>query len=330
MTDTQTLRGLAFAGGFSKVFMLVGATCVLAEDSERGLSNVSVFAGTSSGAMLAVMLGCGWKPREIANTLIEETRVVGDLLERNPFDMNIISLLWSLSRRRGICEGKALYNYMGKLIAKHAGTGNEDMTFAEARKRFGYSIIVVASCYSQPGCSVFNCFTTPDMPLRTAVRASAGYTGLFQPCEIGRKIYMDGGLTCNYPLRFIDEFHPEIPHESILGFQYDFSSTNADTYAWKKSDWPSMLDIIINSVSILFYRIAYLDSLLTKDYHERTVLLPADAAVSNDGGGKRDSMIHIVTDKPTMWRLFATGSDFMRQWLNERRSYYVVTGSCND
>ncbi|KAI8795203.1 Uncharacterized protein BgiBS90_002970, partial [Biomphalaria glabrata] len=50
--------------------------------------------------------------------------------------------------------------------------------------------------------------TTPDMPIREALRMSIGVPGLFAAAVHQNKcdtdLYVDGGVLCNYPLHCFD------------------------------------------------------------------------------------------------------------------------------
>lgn len=142
----KELRGLAFSGGLLKVVTLVGATKAL-EEKHVGLQDLLVTAGTSSGAILAVLVAMRWTAEELRRTLIQETHVVGDMLHEDPLRLGMVTILWRLYKRRGIDSGHKLYSYLGRLIAKHGD--DEDMTFAEMFERYGRDALVTACCYSR-------------------------------------------------------------------------------------------------------------------------------------------------------------------------------------
>jgi predicted acylesterase/phospholipase RssA len=183
------VSGLVFAGGLLKAVTLLGALKSF-EEATGGLPDLRVLAGSSSGAILAAMVATGWKADEISDYLINDLKIVGDLLRHNPLQvgwrrrrqayrtlayaiqLNKLSLLWKLIRGRGLDDGTLLHETLGKMLARHA---NPDITFAEVAAQFGHDLVVTGSCYT--GCEglvFFSNRTTPNMPVRTALRASAG------------------------------------------------------------------------------------------------------------------------------------------------------------
>jgi len=50
-------------------------------------------------------------------------------------------------------------------------------------------------------------------------------------------VHYDGGLTCNYPLLYMQEQYPEFK-DSCFGLTFDFSRRNEVAHAWFKDEWP--------------------------------------------------------------------------------------------
>jgi len=200
---TRVVNGITFSGGLLKAVTLLGGYKAFEEET-RGLPDLKVLGGSSSGAILAALLATGWRVDEIADQLIDKTKVVGDLVgcaarilliidsnreqvRHNPFSLNKLSLLWKLVRGRGLDDGSLLYETLGKMLARHAANGNADITFEEARAQFGRDLIVTTSCYTDcAGLQLFSTKTTPRVPIRTALRASAAYPFLMLRCRIQR------------------------------------------------------------------------------------------------------------------------------------------------
>ena len=68
--------------------------------------------------------------------------------------------------------------------------------------------------------------THPDISLITAIQMSCALPVLMSPICVDGKCYIDGGVTCNYPLKKCIDSNKNI--EEILGFknQYDDNNNN--------------------------------------------------------------------------------------------------------
>lgn len=248
----RLVRGLVFAGGLLKAVMLVGGMRAFEEDT-AGLADLRVTGGSSSGAIIAALVATGWTADEIADQLIDRTHVIGDFVRENPFSFSKLTLLWRLVRRRGLDDGSLLYETLGRLLSRHASGNNPDETFAEVFARTGRALVITTSCYTDCiGLQLFSTKTTPHTPIRTALRASAAYPGIMLPAEIDGRVHYDGGITCNYPLMYIQEQYPEF-RDACYGLTYDFSRRNEVAHAWFKEEWPGITDIMVRGCLSLSY-----------------------------------------------------------------------------
>ena len=188
----RIVKSLSLPGGLVKAATLVG--CLKALELETTLLNdLEVVSGSSSGAIVAALVACRWSADEIAQLLIEDCDIVKDMLScRNPLDLSIVNIVWRLWRHRAIDDGAKMYTFMGE----HFG----DITFQQVKDVYDRDLVVTASCYTTRRLVRFSRLTTPDMPIRTALRASCAYPGLFLPADIKGRVYYDGGLMCNLPL----------------------------------------------------------------------------------------------------------------------------------
>lgn len=144
------------------------------------------------------------------------------------------------------------------------------------------------------------------MPILTALMASTAYPGIYLPVEINGRVYYDGGLMCNYPLRYIDILYPEYSEDTV-GIQYEYPHGSA----WDYRSWPSAVDVGIKIASMLYYRICYLDSQLARDYKQRTLLLniPEEDA---------KQLLRISAPREELVRMEQMGYDEACAWLSRR------------
>lgn len=306
----RRLKSLSLCGGLLKAATLVGCIKAL-EDADMLGEELVVVSGSSSGAVLAALVAIGWKADQIAYQLIEKTSVVGDLLESDPFALNIVQIIWTLWRNRCLDKGDRMYAFFDHLFG--------DITFAQVKARFNRDLIVTASCYSTQKLVLFNRFDTPNVPIKTALRASCSYAPLLLPVEIRGRVYVDGGLLCNLPLFYADRLFPET-RDDALGFQFDFSERNDISYAWQAEKWPSIVEICLNIVSLFFYRISYLDRERTYEAARRIIRVPSEGHDNTDAETKRKthstkSLVALHTSKDTLRSMVEFGKKFMESTL---------------
>ena len=302
----RIVKSLSLPGGLVKAATLVG--CLKALELETTLLNdLEVVSGSSSGAIVAAMVACRWSADEIAQLLIEDCDIVKDMLScRNPLDLSIVNIVWRLWRHRSIDDGAKMYAFMGE----HFG----DITFQQVKDVYDRDLVVTASCYTTRRLVRFSRLTTPDMPIRTALRASCAYPGLFLPADIKGRVYYDGGLMCNLPLRYTDEMFPHT-RDYALGMQFDFSHRDTMAFMWECNRWPGIVQIAANVASLFFYRIAHLDALLTHAYASRVVKIPSDGHASLSELSDNKDYISLYSDKATMRRMVTFGRVFTANWL---------------
>ena len=122
---------------------------------------------------------------------------------------------YNVYKTYGMHPGGAIYDYYGKLLKKH--TGNADLTFMGLyllRKRELCIAVVNLSRGQTEYCHVN---TTPDMPIRLAIRASMSLPFVYKPVELSPgECYVDGGVLDNYPLRCFDGWYLSTQDEDDL------------------------------------------------------------------------------------------------------------------
>ncbi len=216
-------KNLVFEGGGVRGIAYAGAIQVL---EQKGiLQNVEKVAGTSAGSIVALMISLGYRPAEIDSIMRE--------LKIEHFNDGKGGLIGKYSRIRkffGIHKGEAFEKWLEELV--EAKLGNKTATFADLDKRIRslYQEVNLNSVYhlkefycvgtnlTKQQAEVFSYETTPDMPLKTAVRISCSIPLFYEPVildssgtEIKKpakgqyyQVYADGGILANYPINIFD------------------------------------------------------------------------------------------------------------------------------
>lgn len=213
--DTLRRRGLVIgAGAALGGAWAVGALCALGEVEGYDPAAVDIVVGTSAGAVLAAMIGCGVAPEAMtdrlsgmSNAAIDGTGPV------NPFDVddhvhaalgdrprptllpgNLLLAVRTISRLHrhslmtaaaGLApRGRGSLAPVGELIADLAG----DQAWPKTPQTW-----LVAMDFDSGRRVVFGRAGAPVVTLPEAVVASCAAPGFFPPVTIGARRYVDGG-----------------------------------------------------------------------------------------------------------------------------------------
>lgn len=180
------------------------------------------FAGASAGAIIAGVCAC-----KASVAFIENTLRTADFASFQDDDWGFIRDSYRLLRQHGWYKGDELERWYGSVLAKL--TGNANITFKQAHERYGTYLVITATEVFEDGLEIvpLDYRTFPDMPLKRAVRISAGipvvFRSIFMKDSRGWKHeYVDGGTLYNYPIGLLDK---ELSPDEVIGIKLN---TDAD------------------------------------------------------------------------------------------------------
>ncbi|MEZ5116620.1 MAG: patatin-like phospholipase family protein [Candidatus Nanopelagicales bacterium] len=198
-------ENLAFEGGGAKGYAYIGAVQVLEREGIYP-QHVRRVAGTSVGSILAMFAAVG-APSDY-------------MLERVPTDLpglvmdgsgGKVGSVLRTAVTRGMHPGQRTYAFLGAVLEEH--TGSADVTFAQLLERCGRELCVPVTNVTRMMTEYCHPKTTPNMPVRVAVRMSMSLPVLLQPVFLqhfglddtaSAEVYVDGGLLCNNPTHAFD------------------------------------------------------------------------------------------------------------------------------
>jgi NTE family protein len=211
--QNNSYKNLALEGGGIRGLAYAGALKVL---EEKGiLENIENVAGTSAGAITALMLSVGYNSHEIDS--------VFQSLKFQQFNdgKDIFGKIYRVKNEYGIFKGDKFERWLGTLISNK--TGNANTTFGELHQihlgnRNFKDLYCTGTNITQQKLQIFSWQHTPLMQLKTAVHISGCIPVYFKPVAIdslGREVsirknkkpytlYVDGGMLCNYPINMFD------------------------------------------------------------------------------------------------------------------------------
>lgn len=205
---------LVLEGGGVKGIGLVGALAVL---DERGFSPQNI-AGTSAGAIAAVLTAAGYSPAELRSILIDlDFRKFKDKgwEDRLP----LIGAPLSLLKDRGVYEGEFFISWISELLAAKGVFTYADLVHPEfsSEPRFRYRGQVIASDLTDrrllvlPQDAARFGIEPDELSVAEAVRMSMSIPVFFEPWSWKSEAdglthtIVDGGMLSNFPVWLFDD-----------------------------------------------------------------------------------------------------------------------------
>jgi NTE family protein len=195
-------ENLVFEGGGVKGIAYAGALAVL--EAKGVLADIHRVAGTSAGAITASLIALGAEADE-AREIVAAAPFAS--FEDSGFFW-VIGDFWRLIRRYGWFKGDAFAKWIRSEIKALAGDAELDFKALAERvtkepERFR-ELYVVGTDLSGQRAVVYSAATTPDVPIWKAVRISMSLPLFFATVKRGGELWVDGGLTWNYPIDLFD------------------------------------------------------------------------------------------------------------------------------
>jgi len=202
---TPYFQGLALEGGGVCGLGHVGVIKYL--DETNRLENITHFAGSSAGAMMAGLLACRIPYSDLEQILL--TLDFRDFEDSKWLLFNDIYRLWC---DYGWNQGKNISKIYGKILKQYLG--DDQITLGQIREKYGTTLIITATSWKEGKTIYYHPDNDPQLKLVEAVRQSASYPAEFTPCSEGGDLYLDGGVLDNYPIQALDKW---LPSDKVFG-----------------------------------------------------------------------------------------------------------------
>lgn len=200
----MAIKNLVLEGGGVKGIAYVGALEAL--ERANTLSKLERVAGTSAGAITAMLVAVGYSVDEIKEITwnLNFKKFMDD-------DWGFIRDTHRLTHYYGWYKGEFFLKYAKDLIK--AKTGNENITFRQLHERILagetqfkdlYTIGVNLTTGMAEKFSYES--THADVPIALAVRISMSIPLFFKAVKLNNDIYVDGGVMQNYPISIFDKY----------------------------------------------------------------------------------------------------------------------------
>ena len=175
---------LCLSGGSIRGICHVGALVRYNEAFPGFVSDIRCFVGTSIGALIGALLCSG-------NSVDDLRSIVSSVQTSDFLDDDFSGDRW------GVFGGDHLEGWWRKHLP--------DETFQAMHDRTGKRLSVIATNLTDKEVCEFSHINTPSVPVLLALKASMAIPFVFGYEIIDNKICVDGGVLCNYPIRFCGE-----------------------------------------------------------------------------------------------------------------------------
>lgn len=152
------------------------------------LVNVKTYIGTSVGAIISYLLSIGFTPIEIIVYICTNR-----LLEKLNQTFNVMGMV----NGTGAASFLPIVEQLEKMTISKIGYLP---TMKHIQSTFGKTLVVATHNYTTGETVYIDPNSHPDMPCLTALRMSASLPLIFEKFRYGPHVYVDGGVSDNFPI----------------------------------------------------------------------------------------------------------------------------------
>lgn len=264
---------MVFSGGGVKGLTYVGVLKYFQEHKGEGdcvLSNIKEYIGCSIGAFTALMFLLGYKNNELE-----------EIIDKINFKRLVDYKISNFFETYGLEQGKKIENFI-KIFIKTKGF-KEDITFKELYEKIPKKLVIITTNLNINGTEYFSVDTYPDTPVYLAIKMSMCVPIFFQPVKYNNCYYVDGGITCNFPVRYFDN-HTDV----VNNIDNTDSKILAFSFNKNKKDYKitSFYSYIYNIVYSVFFTVENIE--ITRAKNKKVNIVLIDTCMNSDENLKLD------------------------------------------
>ena len=235
----MTIKHLVISGGGPIMVQILGSIQHLEENKYITMENITSIYGTSAGAIVGVLI-----------CLKFDWETINDYIIKRPwhevFKIKVETIFEAYSKK-GIFDIKTIEKCFKPLLdAKDLPlniTLQEFYTFSNIEIHFFTFEI------NEFRISDISYLTHPNLSLLTALQMTCALPVLLIPVCIEDKCYIDGGMVCNYPLKYCIDSGKNI--DEILGFKNKYDDNNS-----RINSESTLLDFIMSLLFKVIYSLS--------------------------------------------------------------------------
>ena len=220
--------GLALGGGGAKGLAHIGVLKVL----ERNDIPIDYIAGTSIGAMVG-----GYYAASKSVSYVEKMALDSNM-------SRFASLMFELTREGGLVRGNKILAYLEKSL--------DGIDFSELEIPF-------AAVATELNCGETVYFEKKG-DVAAAIRASISYPPVFSPFKIKNRLFVDGGLSCQVPVKKVFDMGADVVIAVALENDYIFKKREFDKEAAFGNTFGNTYRVLNSSIKVLVKRLGEYDT----------------------------------------------------------------------
>ena len=207
----MTFKHLVFSGGGPSMVQTLGCVQHLEENKFLDLTNVKTIYGTSAGAIVGTLLCLKYDWTTIRDYIIG--RPWHDL-----FSIKVQSIFDAYTKK-GVFDQTTIEKCFKPLL--DAKDISLKITLLELYKYSGIELHLFTFEINEFKMVDISYLTHPSLPLMKALHMTCSLPILVTPVCLDGKCYIDGGIICNYPLKYC--LDTGVSEDELIGFknQYD-------------------------------------------------------------------------------------------------------------
>ena len=207
----MTIKHLVFSGGGPSMIQTVGCLHHLAESGYLEMDKIESVYGTSAGAVVAVLVGLKY-----------DWTTIRDYIVGRPWhDLFAVKVqgIFEAYTKKGIFDQTTIEKAFKPLF--DAKDISLKITMKEFYEYSRFDMHLFTFEINDFKVVDISHTTHPTLPLMTALHMTCSIPILMTPVCLDRKCYIDGGIICNYPLKYC--LDTGVNEEEVLGLknQYD-------------------------------------------------------------------------------------------------------------
>jgi len=203
----MTIKHLVISGGGPIMVQVLGAIQHLEQNNFVNMSNIETIYGTSAGAIVGILI-----------CLKFDWETINDYIIKRPwqdvFPIKVQNILDAYTKK-GVYDIKTIEKCFKPLF--DAKDIPMDINLEDFYKLTNVELHMFSFEINEYKVQDISYLTHPKLSLITAIQMTSALPVLITPVCIDDKCYIDGGMSCNYPLSYCIE-SGKIPDE-ILGFK---------------------------------------------------------------------------------------------------------------
>jgi predicted acylesterase/phospholipase RssA len=234
----MTIKHLVISGGGPSIIQSLGVIQRLEEAKFIEMSNIQTIYGTSSGAILGVLL-----------CLFFDWETINDYLIKRPWHELFkikVENIFEAYKSKGIFDEKIIEKCFKPLF--DAKDISLDITLADFYKLSNIELHMFSFEINNYKICDISYLTHPDLKVLKAIHMSSALPVLVVPVCIEDKCYIDGGLMSNYPLNSCIESGKI--SEEILGIKNYFEK-NEEQITYGSTMFDFLLNFLFKTISNL-------------------------------------------------------------------------------